>query len=226
MKCRTSRALFGVAMVTAGTAVRAAPMGTLDLRLVATAANTPDTGLYNIQIQARATGTGTAGQGDGGLSDLQFNITSNGAGKATSVAAGTGPLAGKSKVTWDPAVTGAFSTVNPNRSDAAPADGDQDVVGGAFFDSNNFTKTDLAVGAFQTIATVQFQLLIPSAGETVHITPSNGQYYDFVNGVAPNFRNTFAKINTADASFPTPEPTSLVFAGAATCVLMCRRRRA
>jgi len=225
MKKFASMLLAGAAIAVAAGSIQAAPIGTLDLRAIVTPVNTPNTGLYNVQLQARATGTGTPGQGDGGLSDLQFNISSNGAGLSNAVAAGTGPLAGKSKITWElPA--GAFSQVNPNRSDLAPADGDQDVVGGAFFDSNNFTKTDLGVGAFAPIATLQFQLT-GSAGDLVHITPSNVQYYDFVNGTSPNFRNTFATINSVDAVLPAiPEPATLSLAGLGMLSLVARRRRA
>jgi len=224
MKKFASMLLAGAAIAVSAASIQAAPKGTLDLRMNVTETSA-GSGVYDVQIQGRATGTANAGQGDGGLSDLQFNITSNGTGKVNAVAAGVGPLAGKSKITWDPAVTGGFSTVNPNRSDAAPADGDFDVVGGAFFDSNNFTKTDLAVGAFQTLATVQFTLA-PGQNDVLHLTPSNVQYYDFINGTSPNFRGTFATINSVDAPIPTPEPATLSLVGLGMLSLAARRRRA
>src|SRR4051812_19591583 len=148
----------GAVLGLAAASVNAAPLLSTSMTMAPNAAATAANGgipVFDVNVFANTTGTQTDGS-DGGLAGFQFDILSDGTGKAAPLAAGAGPLAGKAKTTFSPTVSTNFATLTPQKTDATPAqnptavppyvsDGDLDAPGGSFSDAG-FKSINFGVG--------------------------------------------------------------------------------
>lgn len=206
----------------------------MEIRLVGTPADgTGLSGLWNVDIQVRANGSAE------GIKGLQFDILSQGEGLTAPV--GTGPGGVNAKITWSPTnIVGSFGTVSPSNKDAtvqppgftpvypADPDSDKDALGASFSDSGNaFTKSDLGVGAFATVATEQWQMTNSGAQDFLNVYVLGAQYYDFTNGQSPSFAFDYtpANITVTGTVVGVPEPGTLLLAALSIPALAYAIRR-
>lgn len=208
----------GIVLVCAAVNAHAASM---DVRLVASPADETLT-LWNVEVQVKAWGS------QAGIRGLQFDILSaNIDGLCEPVA--TGPGGVFAKITWSPTnIVGSFATIAPFRKDATvqppgftpayPADPDTDLdaLGASFSDSGNaFTKSDLGVNGFATVATEQWQLTNDGVAGFLNVYILGAQYYDFTNGTSPNFALDYAPqdiVVTGAILGIIPEPGTVILA--------------
>jgi len=196
-------------------------------------------GVFDVNVFANTTGTQTDGF-DGGLAGFQFDILSDGTSKCAPLAAGGGPLAGKTKTTFSPTVATNFSTLTPQKTDATPAqnptavppyvaDTDLDAPGGSFSDSG-FKKIDFGVGNTpQLIATEQWQLINGATGDTLRLYIVGPTYYND-GATATNFQTNYLPgqfaSGTQTVAITVPEPASIGLLAGLVGFVGARRRKA
>jgi len=213
--------IFGAAAVVLAFATSSYAVPILQGKLVSTV-DASDPTLWHVQVQVSSTGAGTDAT-DGGVSGAQFDLISKKTGASSAVAAGAGPLAGKSKINWAIS-SNDFSLTGPNRTDAIPAlnpgnalyngDGDLDSLGSSFGDNSHFSNATIGKSGFQTIATIDWNVPVGNFDtlDLVLIAPS---YYDF-SQTGNNFQGLYAAANvstTGAVVSVVPEPASLALMG-------------
>lgn len=192
-------------MILLVTSSQAAPqlrmMLTSQLNPTATTAN-GGTPVFDVSVYAQTTGTQTSSaNGDGGVSGLQFDLLSDGTGKAQPLQQGSDPAPSKAKLTWAPEITSNFNTILPLRTDAIAAqnptanppyaaDGDLDAVGASFSDAAAFSDTTLGLNNFALLGTEQWELNTGNLFENLRLYIVGPTYYDFTK-TQSNFMSNY-----------------------------------
>jgi len=235
MKKTLSMILAAAALATAGSFADASLM---QAKLIVTPVNSPNNGVYNVQVWAK-TDTFDAANDAGGIAGFQFDILSDGNAKSgPNAASGIG---GSGKVLTTYSVGGGYTTLTPQRVDVGAPQGyptdtdtDLDALGGSFSSADvsapginlKIGTGNTAAGNFDLIASETWTLTDPLQGDHLSLFVLGGQWWD-ANNSGNNFHTNFTSATTAGADLPAvPEPASLGLLGTAALGLVARRRKA